>query len=270
MIKYLLLSASAASVAVLGFTFYDNNVQAFSSGAPVGKTGAPGENNCTQCHTGSPSTNNTIITHDLQTGDLYTPGNTYSITITNGANGQENGFQITAKDAAGNTAGEFMANTDVQIQDNGQYATHKGSSTSLNAWTVDWVAPAEGTGEVTFYAATNAGNGNGTTAGDQVTLGSTTVQEAALVGTPDLLNKPNIQVYPNPLSSTEQITIKTPLEGNAHLSLYDVKGQRIYDTQHIMLEGQSVQLPLNLSSGIYFLKGTIADQVFSQRIVVRD
>ena len=157
-------------------------VFARSAGAPVnlnnipGRTAAPGDGVCRDCHTGSPL-NEPGGSLRIEAG-TYKPGipQTVKVTISH-PNAERWGFQITARWAKDPTqnAGRFNApNSDVQVLTGG-YVTHTLPGTLSNGangaktFEVEWVAP-EGTddSDVIFYAAGNAANNNaGSGSGNQ-------------------------------------------------------------------------------------------------------
>ena len=154
-----------------------------SSGGRVGTySGSPGDNgiNCSNCHSGSPSTVTGIITSNIPSSG-YDPGVTYTITISiSHPSNNTFGFQLTAEDSTNAKIGGFTApNNSVQVVNGGNAVTHtaSGNSGTSNArsWTIDWQAPAAGTGEVTFYVACLASSGSNTN--NQVSLSSKTVTE---------------------------------------------------------------------------------------------
>ena len=154
------------------------STRAFSSGPPAGHTGAPNEPTCTECHTGVANTGPGQF--QLETPSTYEPGQTYEITIkhtTTDQSRQQWGFQLTALNSDNTKAGEFQPENNLTQVDNTavnrQYIEHTFAGSfqgqRLGAtWTVRWVAPSEDVGVVTFYAAGNQANANGTTTGDQI------------------------------------------------------------------------------------------------------
>lgn len=156
---------------------------AYSFGRTGAYSGSPGDNGstCTSCHGGGPAQNiaNAVTTNIPTSG--YSPGDTYTITLSiSHPTNTVFGFQVTAEDASNAKVGTFLApNTAVQVVNGGNAATHttSGNTGTNNArtWTVEWVAPPAGTGDVTFYAAFNSGNGSN--ANNQVRTSSTTVIE---------------------------------------------------------------------------------------------
>ncbi|MCU0440953.1 MAG: T9SS type A sorting domain-containing protein [Bacteroidia bacterium] len=164
------------------YTFTSSNVP------PTGNTNAPGDGNCTGCHSGSLITsgtdwNNVSITSTVPSGG-YVPGTAYTITVTHTMTGINKwGFQTLALTGANAQAGSFTAGTGNQVSTSGgkQYVgqTSSGNSGSgTRTWSFTWTAPVAGTGSVTFYTTINAANNNSGTGGDQIFAKTMTVTEA--------------------------------------------------------------------------------------------
>lgn len=166
------------------FAFVSIAYQSFtnSSGGPAGRSNAPGEGNCTGCHSGSLITSGTVwsdmkLTSNF-TGNGYIPDSTYNITIEHKESGRNTwGFQVTcldsAKDEKAGTLGNGTGSKKVTGTIGGKsrdYITHTSSGTSGSggrSWTFTWKAPSSNIGPVVFYAVTNAANGSGT-GGDRI------------------------------------------------------------------------------------------------------
>ncbi len=163
----------------------------YSGGSPGGKTGSPGDGgaNCTQCHTGTPQSATGWITSDIP-AEGYTAGETYTITATGMHSGVVKfGFESTSEDNSGNKKGEIVITDAAQtkLTNNNSAVTHTPTGTTPDGdsktWTFDWTAPDAGSGDITFYGAFNAANGNGNNQGDVIYLTSTTVMENVNTGT---------------------------------------------------------------------------------------
>ena len=108
------IKSAIFSLGILGVSIYQINGN--SSGASSPKTGAPNENSCNSCHSGS-----SLVTSGTQhariklkgsfTGSGYIPDSTYTLTLTYAETGKSTfGFQMTAL-ANGKAAGTFTAST---------------------------------------------------------------------------------------------------------------------------------------------------------------
>ena len=175
----------------IGFQlFHDSNphkicnktqaVMLYTNGSPTGKTGAPGENNCTQCHSGSVNDGSLFSNLSFSGVNEYSPGSTYNLTlnIQNGA--VKNGFQLVALDSlTASNAGTLIVTDAIKTQlssgSGRTYLNHRNSGTIFSSWSFDWTAPSTNVGPVTFYYAYNVTNNAWNTGGDQIYLADFTV-----------------------------------------------------------------------------------------------
>jgi hypothetical protein len=167
---------AALAVAVLVTVVYG-----FSAGPPAGRTGAPGEATCVQCHAGTLNNGPGRVTIS-GVPETYEPNQEFTLTIrVVHPDRQRWGFQITALDDANNPAGTLLPvdrNRTKVVEGTGNlrervYVEHTKSGTFSGQaqgaeWEVKWTAPAADAGRVTFYAAGNAANGNNASSGDSI------------------------------------------------------------------------------------------------------
>ncbi|MBI5186573.1 MAG: hypothetical protein HZA01_12730 [Nitrospinae bacterium] len=143
------------------------------------------------CHTKSSNKSKGIL-KNLQLKDgrkkfvKYSPGKTYNLAISVPKPGNINGFQMSARDPNGNSAGKFIKgkfslayyDTDsdtrkkIQLIEN----THN-NKTKVSSWSFKWTAPAVGTGTVTFYYGLIAGNGDAISTNDAAYYGVVKISE---------------------------------------------------------------------------------------------
>ena len=174
------------------------------STGPNGRyTGAPGDNPnaCTQCHTGAALNSGKGSVRILfPGGGAYQPGATYRLRVAVRDPDQRRwGFQLTAR-LASNPAVEQAGNlqpvndfTRAICQDGKnkpctdanpiQFIMHTSDGTRIGTpngvdFEFDWTAPTAGAGQITFYAAGNAANGNGDNQGDLIYTSNLSVDEA--------------------------------------------------------------------------------------------
>jgi hypothetical protein len=162
---------------------------ASSAGPPAGVSGAPGETNCTVCHFSEKGGGQFTVTAPAN----YTPGQTYQIVVRHINTNQTRrrwGFQMTA--LAGTTSAGTITNTSGNTQTfsaSGRFYTeHTTTGTFAGqaggaVWTFNWTAPATNVGAVTFYAAGNQANNDGTSDGDQIYTTSATSQPPTITPT---------------------------------------------------------------------------------------
>ena len=150
----------------------------------AGYTGSPGDgNNCTSCHSATPVSVNDWISSDIP-GQEYVPGETYTFTaIATHTGASTLGFTLTCESEdethAGNIIVTDVANTQL-VGSSLEYLTNTElgitPESDSNTWAFEWTAPAEGTGNVSFYGAFLAGDG-GSSSGDETYLTSLTLTE---------------------------------------------------------------------------------------------
>lgn len=164
-------------VLVLLFVASTGSAFAFSAGPLDELTGAPNEENCTQCHVG-----NTLNDADgslmLTIPGTYEPNEIYAVVVNLSRTGQSKwGFEMTALDGDGARAGSFAAddaaNTQVSEANSKQYIkqTFDGTATGTDdahSWEFQWTAPDADIGPITFYAAGNAANADFGITGDYI------------------------------------------------------------------------------------------------------
>lgn len=157
-----------------------------TSGPGAGYTGAPGESNCTTCHSGTLITsgsnwNNIEIVGDFPGGG-YAPDSTYSVSVRYRQTGiTKFGFQTTPLIKSSNAPAGSIGIPNNRVQrytrnfsgQTRQYAGHTNSGTSnmggdSTRWTFAWTAPSSDVGPVVFYLNVNATNSNSQTSGDIV------------------------------------------------------------------------------------------------------
>lgn len=213
-------------------------------------SGVPGEGTCADvaCHTSfalNSGPGSFMLTAHTATAGEYTPGDTVDIDVDISQTGMIRwGFQLTAIDGASHPAGTILLSqptrTQVQTGAGGrQYLMHTALGTDSGAvntapgWTFKWKAPAAGAGPVTFYAAGNAADGDGTSLGDWVyttslvlTEGPQSVHEGEDVRPGSFALEPN---YPNPFNAGTRIAFRLDAKaaGPVTLEIHDITGRRV-------------------------------------------
>lgn len=207
------------------------------NGAPPRSTGAPGEPPAcggVGCHTS--------FAVDTGTGRVrvtgpatYAPGQVVRLRVrVEEAGARAYGFQITARDGAGQAVGtwelvdgetQYSANTAVGRQ----YVTHNRAGV-LQEWAVAWRAPAAAAGPVTLYAAGNAADGSGTPEGDRVYTFRHVLSPGSPAGTEAADVPTRLQILgtaPNPFR--DRATVRYTLDQPAAVTvrLYDTRGRLV-------------------------------------------
>jgi len=152
----------------------------YSDNPPNGKTGAPGDGLCTDCHNSDNPGNFDGGIEITGFPASITPNTVYPLTVkVSNPNGfaSKAGFQFTILNASNQKFGTFSlpsASCTISMQNNRDYVEHNpaqlfnGMDEAI--WTVNWMSPAIGTAQtIKIYAAANIANNNDNDDGDWIT-----------------------------------------------------------------------------------------------------
>lgn len=189
--------AAAAVLAIFGLGVFSEKyekVSASANGPSTSHTNAPGEANCTACHSDFPVNSGTGGVSISGVPATYTPNQQINVTVTTSqSDAVIYGFQLTALNAQNLKVGTFslVAQNPPQVQIQGgfvggsprDYIMHTSDGViptqfGSKSWTFRWTAPAQGAGTVTFYVAGNAANSDGTSSGDFIYTNSKSVADS--------------------------------------------------------------------------------------------
>jgi len=254
----------------------------YSAGANAGYTGAPGESNCTNCHSGTvlSGSDENIFTISLGgVGALeYTPGEVYDLSLTTASNVAKKGFEITALDENNNPAGEFVASSNTQLKSptsglfaGRKYVTHTSGTNSPTGWQFTWTAPNAIVGEITFYLATNKSNSSNSTAGDEIYLSQYSLNTSAGLVEKTSMNE-HFEVGYSPESNQLVIRFDDIQPGEMFLNLVDLNGKSVF-TQKLgkSIEGSNIQkirLPEGIKNGIHFVNFFVDNKALAGKVLV--
>ncbi|MDG2369912.1 MAG: T9SS type A sorting domain-containing protein [Flavobacteriales bacterium] len=261
------------------FAVHNQGNNFFTGGAPASRTGAPGEANCTACHSGTANDGSAFssLTHSGQNNE-YTPGLTYNMTlsINNGSN--KNGFQIVALENPGNTNAGILTVTDptntVSVTGSGNtYINQTASGTTLNTWNFDWQAPtAFDSGDVTFYYAYNVTNSNSGNGGDQIYLGQLTLQSTGIPfsveSNREVLNQSFSAFYNN---NSIYLEFNNSFHSDlAFVKVFNIEGKCVHieDISIASGENKSTLQTATLSEGIYLVSLFLDNNVVTRKIAI--
>jgi hypothetical protein len=282
--KSIVLFVGIAFVVTTSIAFINKK----NSSGKAGFTGSPGEGTCSSasggCHSGGSSSASsvTISSTPAFTNNEYVPGVTYTMEVTvNAAGFTKFGFGCEVLTATNANAG-IMQNQGIGTKfltapngrKNATQTTTQTGSTGFFTFSFEWIAPASGGGNVTFYYAGNAVNGTGGTGGDLGINGSLLVNEASTIGIKEFsqnIESLTISAFPNP--ANEFITISYDLTTNQNVNMELVNTQGIViktiDNGYESLGKQSHFLGLKtIPSGIYFLRVKADNVVIGQKTIV--
>ncbi len=177
----------AAIVAIFGFLKFSpeyEKVKASASGPTASHSNAPGESNCTACHTDFPINSGEGNIRITGIPANYLPNQQIPVTVTmNEKNAVIFGFQLTAIDSQGKRVGSFSfpAQTPQPLQivegliggNERDYIQHTLNGVTptqfgTKSWSFTWTAPNRRAGKVSFYTAGNGANSDNDTSGDYI------------------------------------------------------------------------------------------------------
>ena len=241
-----------------------------ATGAP-NATGGGKETTCQQCHgSGGPitlQTSATIEVIDTVTGNkvtAYAPGKVYKARVTiNKVSGNPVGFGFQMVSLIDATKADIKgwlnpgANVTIVNLTSGQkrsYAEQPKRSAS-NIFEVNWKAPATASGKVTFYAAGNGVNGNGTNGGDAGCVATLSLTEGTVSNDEILTQGIALSLYPTVVTSELQYNIATTATGRYILKIFNIEGQ-LLQQQNLLLQEGANQSSIDVSAlpqGAYFV-----------------
>ncbi|MFT5600037.1 MAG: hypothetical protein ACI9N1_000269 [Flavobacteriales bacterium] len=247
-------------------------VNDWSLGPPPGKTGAPGENTCTDCHNGNILSAIGVVTFSFSdTNNYYLPGNTYTIVVSVPSSDTTTGFQMTARSSANLTAGSFIPglNSTTQQQGGLEYINHS-ASIGINSWSFQWQAPATDIGDVIFHYAANRANGDTQNTGDQIFLGDAFVGSGVSIGIEED-NKEEIKFAYNPSLRLLSISQNQQLSVNTVILIQDMQGELLINQPVKFLSNSQtvhqLQVPSSISGGIYVVSLLVGNKITSKKIL---
>lgn len=229
-------------------------------------TGAPTEGTCanTGCHTAG-SFQPTVSMSIFDGGNLaikYEAGKTYTLKITTSAisgNPSAYGFQavsLNASNAQAGAWGSLPATMTKKTLSGRSYAEHSAPATN-GVFEVPWVAPAAGTGAITFYAAALAGNGNNLSTGDGMAKNTLLIQEGGVSNTGEKAKDfANLEVMPNPVADMLNLRITSLLAGPHKVHIYNASGAMLKTAPINLQIGQTTtSVPVGeLAPGLYMVQ----------------
>lgn len=237
-----------------------------SNGSPAGRTGAPGEQTCTACHSGTVQNGSAIQTLELRdpSGNVvtsYLPGVTYDVNFKVNNAAPKKGFQLVALAVNGNTqAGSMVATSNTSVLSSGskKYVNHKSSSTNTTTgWDFKWTAPATNVGDVKFYVASNVTNSNNNDSGDQIYTSQHTITYNAAASVEEVESVNQFNAFFAATTNTLNLTFNSKIVGEGHLNVVDMSGKSVYNTKIGAVKSgnntQKVLIPSEIQSGIYLV-----------------
>lgn len=238
----------------------------------AGRTGAPGEFDCTGCHTSNivnTGGGSVTISSPNLTNWQYVPGQVYQIDVTVAKTGAPLfgiGFEALRSTGANGGTLSITNSTETQLKNaniggnNRTNVVHKqngGLSIDSHTFSFNWTAPATNIGNITFYTAGNAADNQGDSLGDYIYKTSRLVTPS-VVGISEAGFENGIKVYPNPVSTELNITC-APLKKLTSVYIADLKGNVVYTHKFTNPAGSFQMTNPSLKNGFYLLNFMLND-----------
>lgn len=253
-----------------------------SAGAPAGRTGAPGDQNCTVCHAGAVQNGdaiNALTLKDANGNEVtnYIPDQTYDVNFFVDNAAPKKGFQLVALRTSNNTqAGAMTAVTGTNVVTSGgrQYVNHRSTSTSTTTgWNFKWKAPASDVGDIKFYAAANVTNSSNSESGDAIYLSQHTVAYNPTASVEELTTSMNLEAFYASNSNTVNVNFDSRIAASGYMNLVDLSGKSVYSTDFgaikIGKNKEKILLPAEIKDGIYFVHLFVNNQSSSIKIMIQ-
>jgi hypothetical protein len=269
----------AASSLIVGISMVN------SDNGIAGRVGSPGETTCNTsgCHVGNSlnaAGGSITISAPTLTNWQYFPGAVYPISVTIARAGCPIfGVGFEALRSTGANAGTLTAGVGTTLKTatilgnsrtNIVHTLNGGtSSTGSKTFTFNWTAPAAGTGTVTFYAAGNATNGNGSTSGDFIYTTSQTVTESA-TGIEEGLIASSIAIHPNPIVDNINLSFQLKSNENVTVRIFSMEGKLVETAVQEKLQSgkHNLVIPAPTQKGVYLLELDHSSGTATRKIVV--
>lgn len=211
----------------------------------AGRTGSPGENDCTGCHTSfavNSGPGSITISSPNLTNWEYVPGQSYQIDVTVAQAGTPLfGFGFEALRTSNNSNGGTLSitnSTQTQLKsfsvqgNNRTNVVHKengGLSNDSHTFSFNWTAPATNIGNVMFYTAGNAANNQNDSLGDYIYKTSQLVTPF-ISGVEEMLSENGIIAFPNP--AVDYFRIQVSADNSIEsVKLYDLNGRTAHQQE---------------------------------------
>jgi hypothetical protein len=276
------ITTAIMAIAVLCLTI---STQSGVKKPPLEKTNAPGESNCTDCHSGTALNggggNMSIVFSGAN--NKYKPNKTYTITISvyDLAESDKGGFEATILNSSNVAAGTVTitdsANT-MQRHDNANgrdYSSNFFGEENKVSWSFQWKSPSTPEGKITIYACTNATNNDSTYFGDHVYAGTLVLKLKNPLKEEEFAQQDDDEFSVFPTIVDRDLNIKYVVDESSGilLSLYNLQGQ----LQETLTEGQrdggvyeeTFTLNKNYIPGIYLLIGKMNNQTFTRKVMIQ-
>lgn len=275
--KFILTMVLCGSLLVsyLAYSPYESKAQGEGI---TGVSGAPSVGqDCSSCHWVSNRISQPTLQSDIPE-EGYVPNQVYNFTLLIQSQKQHAGFNIRPENSLGDAVGTIIKTDTLNsnITFSADEITHRNNIVEEGRKIVhfQWVAPAKGSGEVSFYTALGTGvmaDTNGLFM-DSLNLFHIAVNEA-VVSMVDNQTLSDVDLSVRPTLASESITIDYRLQKASQISLViqNEEGKKVKDLSSLHGQAgtfvQNVDVS-NLPKGIYFVKLQDGVAEYMKKIII--
>jgi hypothetical protein len=280
--KSTLVSISIIILVVFSYTDVFNT----AAQPPGARTGAPSETTCgaSDCHNNTPNSGTGSVIITFSNPELkYIPGDTFNVTVTVAENLISKwGFELTVLDATNSISpGTFLAEKNGVVTSsptspsfpNRIYRAHKTAGSNFT-WTFPWIAPSTNIGNITFYAAGNAANGNLLKTGDHIYTTSLLIIHDPSDGIVSSSNDENLFKVQSLVYN--QLTLQYNQTANEDLliNVFDLNGKLLQTLLNDRattsgLQTRTFKLSNKISQGMYLINFSSATTSATKKIFIQ-
>ena len=269
-------------VMISGFTFYE----AFHSAGMVFATGSPYDSGVTCAQVGCHSNTNTaaptvsITSNPAFSGNLYTPGLTYTVNVNGSGVYPKYGFDLEILNSLDPSIAQDQGTFGNPVSNNCQMMVNAGLPTNVThlqpsgtgnaaTFSFQWTAPASDT--AFLYCALLGSNFNGSNSGDKVKTTSMVLLPNPMGVSMQGKSMISLEVFPDPFTDEIRVLCVLDRSGPVSIRMFDIQGKgRDLMTEEMQSPGKhewKFYLNEKLPSGIYFLKTSWPGGCAMQKIV---
>ncbi len=259
------------------FTVLHTSGYAYASGSPYDGS------SCALCHGGGPTTPTVIVNANpaFGSGNTYSPGSTYTLDVVVSGAYPKYGFNTEILDSnnpnvvndAGICGPPVSANVSKIPASGGNPTNYTHNfpigSAGSTTFSFQWTAPASG--PVYIYTSGLGVNFTSTSGGDKVATYSVILGPTVGIATHSE-SEIDFKIFPNPATDKVRLSFFAQEKSFVSVKLYALNGQLIAELLNtICAHGpqiSDINLPSDLSRGMYFVRIKMNDHEISKRLVL--
>lgn len=266
--------------------FQENTTSSLCDSPIVGDhSGAPGETNCTACHSGSANTGSGILEFHVGNDSTYIPGQTYTCNVKMTQAGIDKfGFvNLALKNSGNTTIGTFNIIDSIKTRKYAlggrNYFSHTPCGADADSigeiqWTYSWTAPSTDVGSITFYISSLAANHDHDVTADYTYTHSIELDPETSSKINESYESSNsLIVFPNPISDFISIAYENLISAETEIKLLDMQGRTILIFSNEIEKKGEVKKLFNIpkksvAPGVYWLNISSNNRIYVNKKIL--